>query len=434
MSIRSDVSELINKEKTILKQITDPLTGLPNRIKLGEDIESTHSEKKLAIIHIDDLIKVTDFYGENYTKELIVKIASIFKKLFETKYLRLYKIANDEFAIFMDNTVLSLNDFINVCEAIQTYFVHNSFAVSKDELDVSVTIGIANSKRNIYVNAERALIHANEIGEALICYDSTINIEQNFKNNRIWVGKIKKAIQSDRIAVFIQPIFPNDNQRNNKYECLIRLIEENGTIVSPFSFLEIAKDSRLYSTLTRIVIEKSFKYFSGKESSFSINLTINDIECKDTINFLIDSIHKYNVAEQLILEIVESEGIENFENVSVFIEEMQDLGCRIAIDDFGTGYSNFEYLMKINTDFIKIDGSLIKNIDTDESSQIVVGLIIAFAKQLHIKTIAEHVHNIDVYHKVKELGIDYSQGYHLGIPRAIVSDEKEQKKHEGEPR
>ena len=127
----------------------------------------------------------------------------------------------------------------------------------------------------------------------------------------------------------------------------------------------------------------------------------------------------YKIGHRLVLELVESEGIENFDDVHSFIQEFKGYGCRIAIDDFGTGYSNFEYLMKLDVDYIKIDGSLIKNIDTDESAQLVVELIIDFAKRMNIKTIAEFIHNDSVYQKIKSLGIDYSQGYHLGEPKFL---------------
>jgi len=113
------------------------------------------------------------------------------------------------------------------------------------------------------------------------------------------------------------------------------------------------------------------------------------------------------------------EGIENFEEVSAFIEMMKNLGCKIAIDDFGTGYSNFAYLMRLNVDFIKIDGSIIKNIDTDENSKIVTELIVSFAKRQNIETIGEFVYKEEIFDILKDIGIDYSQGYYLGKPEPL---------------
>jgi c-di-GMP phosphodiesterase len=140
---------------------------------------------------------------------------------------------------------------------------------------------------------------------------------------------------------------------------------------------------------------------------------------KSTIEFIKSKLINKSISSRVIFEIVESEGIDNFEEVSLFINEMKSFGCKIAIDDFGTGYSNFEYLMKLNVDYIKIDGSFIKNIDTCKQSLIITELILTFAKKQNIKTIAEFVHSKNVLDKISQLGIDYSQGYYLGEPKEI---------------
>ena len=167
------------------------------------------------------------------------------------------------------------------------------------------------------------------------------------------------------------------------------------------------------------MVSQAFKHFSQNDSEFSINLTLDDITNKDTVRYITHKLEKYEIAKRVIFEIVESEGIDSFEEVSVFIKTMKEYGCKIAIDDFGTGYSNFEYLMKLNVDYIKIDGSFIKNIDTNAQSQLISDLIITFAKKQGILTIAEFVHNKKVLHKVQDMGIDYSQGFYLGEPKEI---------------
>nr|WP_297890535.1 EAL domain-containing protein [Sulfurihydrogenibium sp.] len=122
----------------------------------------------------------------------------------------------------------------------------------------------------------------------------------------------------------------------------------------------------------------------------------------------------------MTFEILESEGIENYEDVSGFIKEVKSYGSKIAIDDFGSGYSNFAHMLKLDVDYLKIDSSLIKNIHQDKNSQIIVQTIVGFAKKLGIKTIAEFVHNREVFEKVRELGVDYSQGYYIGEPKPEI--------------
>jgi EAL domain-containing protein (putative c-di-GMP-specific phosphodiesterase class I) len=234
---------------------------------------------------------------------------------------------------------------------------------------------------------------------------------------------LKDAIAEDRIVVFKQPIVCNRKKPSDtikKYECLIRIKEKDGSFISPYLFLDIAKKIKLYPKLTRAMIQKSFEYFKDKNCDFSINLTLDDILNETTVRFIKYKLDSSNIAHHVIFEIVETEGIDNFEEVSLFIKSMKEYGCKIAIDDFGTGYSNFNYLMKLNVDFIKIDGSFIKNIDTDIPSQVLTELIVLFAKKQNIKTIAEFVHSPDILGKVKSLDIDFSQGYFLGEPQECI--------------
>jgi len=418
MSIRSDVSELINKEKIILKHTLDISTGLPNRIKLLESIEQNNGEIKLAIIHVEGIQSITDFYSSKHGEKLVIEISKSIQDLLKDKNYQLFRIASTKFALlYLGN--IPFNDFIHKCESISQHIDHSSFNIENDHFDVTIIMGIAKNQTNLYANAERALHNAYETDSEIVCYDTSTDLQNNFEQNRKWVTKIKDAINNDRIVVFAQPIVSLNNSKEKKYECLIRMIDTDGSIISPFYFLEIAKNSRLYITLTKIVINKSFQYFSNKNASFSINLTIEDILNEDLLDYLREKITQYDIANKLVLEIVESEGIENFDNITNFINEMKSYGCKISIDDFGTGYSNFEYLMKLDAEYIKIDGSLIKNIDKDESAQLVVELIVDFAKKLNRKTIAEYVHSEEVLKKVKEMKIDFSQGYFTGEPSQI---------------
>lgn len=417
MSIRSDITELINQEKKIHKQTTDRLTHLPNRVKLFDDIESTQAPMKLAIIMINDINNIDNFYGKAYSDDLVKEVARKLQTLALMQQTKLYHIASGEFAL-LSCSDLSYSDFMHLCETIHQYFSFNNLTIFDDSFPIQLSIGTTSGEENLYINAERAIYIAQKMGKSIISYDNTLAFENNFEKNRQMVTKLKEAIHHDNIVVFAQPIIHNQQTGELKYECLVRMVDGE-RVVSPFFFLDIAKQAYLYTSITKIVIEKSFKYFSNKEASFSINLTIEDILTPEIVEFLKSSIIHYHVANKLTLEIVESEGIENFEDVSRFIKEMKAIGCKIAIDDFGTGYSNFEYLMRLDADFIKIDGSLIKNIDTDETSQVVVELIIDFAKKLDLRVIAEYVHNESVLQRVQDLGIDYSQGYYLGEPKAL---------------
>ena len=169
------------------------------------------------------------------------------------------------------------------------------------------------------------------------------------------------------------------------------------------------------------VVNQACALFANRNEEFSINLSDSDIRNPHIVNEIIHTITKTKTASRIVFEILESEGIENYEEVVEFITTVKALGAKIAIDDFGTGYSNFENILKLNVDYIKIDGSLIQGITDNPRHHIVVETIVNFAHKIGAKTIAEFVSSEAIYTVVKELGIDYSQGYYTGKPEEIIS-------------
>ncbi|MGB5866355.1 MAG: EAL domain-containing protein [Arcobacteraceae bacterium] len=417
MAIRHDVTDLILQEKKIKFQTTDHMTQLPNRQKLMEDLEESEV-LKLAILNVEKFKEINEYYGYDFGDRLLVELSTLLSKKLVNYDVRLYKLPGDEFGILANETI-GKEEFTQIILNLLSIIKNNTFEIAKYKFNVRAIAG-ASMQKNYFIHAEMATDYAKATNQELVFFDDNIDIKEQLVNNVKWTNKIKQAIEDDRFVVFAQPIVCNKTNTISKYECLIRMIDEDGTIVSPFHFLNIAKHSRLYTKLTKIVIKKSIEYFKDKTSSFSINFTIDDILNPNVVNFLKENLNKYDgIADRLIIEIVEDEGIENYDQVSSFIENMKYLGCKIAIDDFGTGYSNFDYLMRLNVDFIKIDGSIIKNIDHDYNAKIVTELIVNFAQRLNIETVGEFVYKQEILDILKVMGVDYSQGYHLGEPKQL---------------
>ena len=173
----------------------------------------------------------------------------------------------------------------------------------------------------------------------------------------------------------------------------MRMIDENGEYLSPIHFLELAKKNKLYPKLTKIIIEKTFEIFKNIDAQVSINLSVYDVLNEDVYATIIEKLYEYKLGDRIVFELIESDGIENYKEVIEFINEVKKTGAKISIDDFGTGYSNFEYIMKLKVDYIKIDASMIKDIDKNINSQMVTETIIDFARKMNIQTIAEFVHS-----------------------------------------
>lgn len=255
-------------------------------------------------------------------------------------------------------------------------------------------------------------------------YDKNLEIEKIYEKNILQTFKLKKALENDRIVPYYQAIYNLKTDKIEKYEALVRSIDEDGVVISPFYFLDISKKSKQYLKLTKEVVKKSFDYFKDKDFEFSVNLTLEDIKNQNISSYIIEMLKVYNIASRVVFEIVESEGIDDFTQINNFIDNVRKLGCKIAIDDFGSGYFNFEYLIKLNADYIKIDGSLIKDILINKNNQEIVITIVDFAKRQGFKTIAEFVSSKEIFEKVKELGIDYAQGYYINEPKLLIKEEK----------
>jgi len=418
IAARADVTELIVKDQIIRRQLIDTLSGLKNRTALLSDLENEDDDVVLILLNIDRFSTINDYFGYEIGDQLLKAFAARLETTMGHGYF--YRISGDEFAIicidhkFDDTLRDQVIEYINKLENFK-------YQISGHELSINVSGGIAHAPySDVYNLAHMALKEAKEQRAKLIFFNDNTALTEKTRNN-IWMfDKIKSAIEEDRIVPYFQGIVDNKTRKIVKYESLIRLIEPNGTVLSPYWFLEHAKKSKLYDKLTRIMIAKTFAVFENLDYEFSLNLTMNDIVSDETRPYIYKILEHSSAAKRVVFEIVESEGIVNYQEVIDFIKAVKQFGCKIAIDDFGTGYSNFSYLSKLDVDYIKIDGSLIKNINLDNDHLYTVESILFFANKKGIETIAEFVEDESIFNKVLELGIDYSQGYLFSTPQPTI--------------
>lgn len=401
---------------------TDNLTELPNRNALMRDIDKIEA---LALINIDNFKEINDFYGHKTGDEVILSLAKFAQSLINIHTMRLYKMPSDELAItiFSKEYIDSLEP---LCREILNSLDIKSFDLSGVSLHISATCGldIKNDTKNaldLLQNADMALKSAKKQRLSIMLYDDSMQIKQSFKHNIELTKKLKEALQENRLTLFYQPIFDSKHNTIVKYEALLRMIEKDGKIVPPMEFLTVAKHSHMYPQLTIFVIQEIFNIMRSTPYNYSINLSIEDILSQEIVRLIKSKLINSGFGRRLTFEILESEGIKNYHEVSKFISEMKSYGCAIAIDDFGSGYSNFVHVLRLDVDYIKIDGSIIKYIDTDTNSQTILLAIVEFSKRLNLKTVAEFVHSKSVMDKCKELGVDFLQGYHLSEPKPMES-------------
>lgn len=414
LALREDVTELVNSQQALKTQFyTDRLTGLNNRFKLHQDLKEIEYPH-IGLINIDNFKNFNDFYGMEFGDQIIQALADKLLNLFYPFHYQIYRNHGDEFAVLAQEGT-DFTQFQREVTSILSQLENSRFKIDKAEIDLQLSVGLVESSNNL-TKADIALKEAKQTKQTLVCYSNDLKVEETFKKNIHWSQKVKKALEEDRIEAVFQPIFNNATQKIEKYEALVRLIAENDDIISPYEFLEVTKRSRLYTQITRRVIQKVFNALSQIPGEVSINICAEDIFDEETLNYLLNVLKESHHSNRVTLELVESEGIEGFSQVKRFIEQVKSYGVKVAIDDFGTGYSNFEYLLKLKADYIKIDGSLIRNIDHNENHYRVVQTMVDFAKKNNMLVVAEFVSTQQIQEKIIQLGIDYSQGYYIGRP------------------
>lgn len=415
--------------KNLEKQLYyDNLTGLPNRAKLIDDLKLV-KKGLILLVNIDSFQEVNDFYGYEVGDSILIEITHRFKEVKSDLDVTIYRLQSDEFALLVveDIKTTALFDEIRTIIGAFVFFVINDkvFICNESEISIRATVGVAkiHDSGNIKAlyNADMALKKAKQLQKHYLVYDDTLEIAKEYENNIKWTFILKEAVSEERIVPFFQPIVNNQTGMIEKYECLCRIIGKNGDVISPYYFLDIAKKIRFYPYITKQIVMKSFEKFSELKYDFSINLSVVDILNDDTRKYIKSIImSNQETAKRVVFELLESDGIQNYNVIKAFIENVKVFGCKIAIDDFGSGYSNFDHIISLDVDFLKIDASMIKNIDKERESQIVTKTIVNFSKELNIKTVSEYVHSLAVFQKVKELGVDYSQGYFFGEPMADI--------------
>lgn len=412
----TDITELVKKD-TIIESfaLTDNLSGLGSRVKLLEDLNKYKKSAILALIDIKRFTELNDVYGQAKGDEIIKEVARELFSFFDNDgSYHIYRVHADVFAILSISSIKEI--FVSKIELLLKYLENISFCKETIDKKLTFVAGISCEGEEHLARADMALKYAKKNNKNLTIYTEQDSLLEEYKNNEKWMRKVENALKEDRIIPYFQPIYSYDTHKIKKYESLLRMKEKDGTIITPNKFLDVIKKTSLYPRITRTMIRKSvdaFRYSSN--ISFSINLTIEDLLNKETMQYLLSIAKSSSVLNRMIIEIVETEELMNFEQVGDILAELKSYGVKIAIDDFGTGYSNYKYLMKLDVDFIKIDGSIIENIE-DKKTKELISTIIKFAKKSDIQTVAEFVSSFEIDKEVQNLGIDFAQGYFRGKP------------------
>ena len=422
-TLRDNIRKIEENNRLLqMEAYLDSLTCLPNRRKLSIELDQIPCNA-MMIVNIDSFRGINDFFGNDVGDFIIKEMASRLLSHLEGDRTGLYKLEADEFVLTI-HQALNRSELEKIAGRICDAVMEESYRFGQNEIYISVTAGIVlntsgETHKELLIRAGLALKAAKKLQLRRMVYSNDMDAVRMYEYNVRWTKKIKKAIEQDRIVPFFQPIVDTETGRIGKYECLVRMVDSDAmqSVISPGDFLPVAREARSYRFITRIMLEKSFARFKNESVEFSVNLSVEDILDRTT-NELIERLLQENsgTASRCIFELVETAEFESYEPVVDFINKVHHYGTKIAIDDFGTGYSNFSHIMSLPVDFIKIDGSLIQDLDCKDSVKKIVKTINGFAHKMGIRTVAEFVHSESVYKVCRSIGIDYCQGFFFGRP------------------
>ncbi len=434
----------VTQNRTLSRQLSwqashDALTGLVNRREFERQVEQALSLAKLdyqvhALCYLDlDRFKiVNDTCGHIAGDELLRQITALLQgKIRKTDTLA--RLGGDEFGVLLNQC--TLKQALRVANKLRECVHEFRFVWQEQAFTIGASIGLvgidadSTSFAEIVSAADAACYTAKNRGRNRVYVAETNDLELLQQRGEMqWVSRIGQALESDLFCLYAQPIaaITPTAQKGDHYEVLLRLCDEEGNLVPPMAFIPAAERYNLMHLIDRWVIRTLFRDYSNvvnrEQSVYAINLSGSSINDDQFIDFLHEQFASFCISPQHIcFEITETVAISNLTKASQFIQELQYLGCRFALDDFGAGMSSFAYLKSLPVNYLKIDGSFIRNIVEDSVDNAIVAAITHLGSVMGIQTIAEFVENEAILERITALGIDYAQGYGIAVPCPLIA-------------
>ncbi|MBL3526090.1 MAG: EAL domain-containing protein [gamma proteobacterium endosymbiont of Lamellibrachia anaximandri] len=405
---------------------TDTLTQLPNRFAFEATQKKPTDQPTLIMLNIDGFKHINDFYGTAGGDEILIQLSRQLKTLLHTRPdSHLFRFGADDFGVLI-STHETLEDPLKLAQDLINFVERNSFDIHGHEVQISIRAGVA-SAPPLLERANMALQQTKKQRNKALRYDASLGIEEKVATNQRITRLLKNAVRRNAVKPFFQPLYNNVSKRVEHYECLMRIQDEEGQLLTPFAFMQVAKESRIYSALSRIMLEKCLDRFQSSHYTFSVNLAVEDILDPEIREYLFDRLSSDpDLGKRMTIELLESEEVADYDALKSFLSQARSHGCHLAIDDFGAGYSSFKHILELEVDQLKIDASLIRHLDSDREAQLLVKAIVDVAREIGIKnTVAEFVHSRAVFERVNDLGVDFAQGYFIGKPADdLLADER----------
>jgi len=411
----------------------DALTGLANRYAFQEQLElslaeASKSKNKVALFYLDlDQFKViNDTYGHQEGDKLLQLVADVLKNGIEETDI-LGRIGGDEFTLLRSN--VDLDEVELLAQHLMHLLKTIDYCINSEPYQVSFSVGIAISpvggltQHDLLSNADLAMYYAKKTGRSRYhIYDENVDYQAALEKQMYWKSVIDQAIELDEFVLFYQPILDIKQRVISHYECLLRIEQADGTMLMPGDFIEYAEQLGSIDAIDRLVFTKMIERHlsfqaAGNNAKLAVNLSGYSMNNMQILPHLEKLLSLPGVKPELIIiEITETSAVSNFSSAQSLIQKIKALGCYFALDDFGVGFSSFYYLKSLPVDYVKIDGSFVKNMDSCEEDRIFVRVLTEVSQAFGKKIIAEFVENEAILELLSEKGVDYAQGYYVSKP------------------
>ena len=436
-----DVSERVRYE-TQLQHMADhdPLTGLLNRRSFEREL-NTHiqqvqrygPEGAALVLDIDRFKHINDTLGHNVGDELIVKVAQTLRTRLRDSDV-LARLGGDEFAILLPRG--GATEAARVADAVLgAVRAQSVLTAAGRRRAITASIGIALfgdterlSAEDVLVNADLAMYDAKEAGrDRVAIYSSHERGASRMKARITWAERIREALEEDRFTLYAQPIVDLSDGEVRQHELLLRMIDERGEVIPPAAFIGIAERFDLMQEIDRWVVARAIRLMAeqraaGRELVFEVNISGSSTGDPELLTIIERELAETGVDPvNLVLEVTETTAVANIPQAQQFAARLAELGCRFALDDFGAGFGSFYYLKHLPFDLLKIDGEFVRSCTTSTTDQLLIRAAVDIARGLGKKTIAEYVGDEATVELLRQLGVDYAQGFHLGRPGPLAA-------------
>lgn len=429
-----DVSKRKQAQDKLRYQAThDALTGLFNRHyfdktleRLSDEAANKHNTHGLIYLDIDYFKVINDNFGHHWGDNLLKTISTIISDQIRESDT-LCRFGGDEFALLLN--AVDSKKVVEIAEIIQQKLSNYNFTVDKQAVNLGCSVGISyidgstDNPEDYLMYADSALYVAKHRGRNIVHVYNPEDIEsEELRENVDWAHRIRQAMTKNQLVLHFQPIVKISTRQVAYYEALIRMQDESGKLVMPGRFINALEKTGDIAMLDRWVIKRSVAMLRQHPqlNNLAINLSARAFRDESLVPMIRESLASASVdGHKITFELTENASLMNLKTTRRVISELHELGCSFAVDDFGSGFSSFAYLKDLPADYIKLDGSFIRNLHKDKVDQALVRSIIEVVQTLGRKTVAEFVENEEILEFLAKNGVDYAQGYHIGRPVAV---------------